>query len=165
MMRPTDFHALCERLCIVPWVEYDDSHGDPWIVGKAAYEVFRKSGINPRADATLILTAQLDDTVVGAVEALTVPQTNELGEFSGFSFDMAVLPEHQGGTIGYELMLAAIQHGLAESPGPVLCRNWCTNIVAARMLVRLFGFKETEQHARTDSKFSCTVEKWLRPQL
>ena len=139
-----------------------------------AEEVFKACGLRVMRNRKLSFVAlaadqkaRFGEKVVGAVYSTFSnghgdPDNGEPDEpFLDYTFDIAILPQYQGGLLGLQLIQAMLKEAKAEGGGdmPVRCRNWVINPVAAKLLTHL-GF-EMESKGMPDGRYSAHMVKWL----
>ena len=186
-MKPAAFIALCEDAGIrIQRFTGDDEHYsddedaensmglDDSDVYAQAEEVFKACGLRVMRNRKLSFVAlaadqkaRFGEKVVGAVYSTFSnghgdPDNGEPDEpFLDYTFDIAILPQYQGGLLGLQLIQAMLKEAKAEGGGgmPVRCRNWVINPVAAKLLTHL-GF-EMESEGMPDGRYSAHMVKWL----
>lgn len=112
-----------------------------------ALELVKRAGLDPDyIDNKLKFLAFDDSELVG----VTFNSYRKIKEIEGgkeiikaiYYFDIAVDPDHQGGTVGYLLTQACVNDAKSLKM-PVLMTNDVVNPKMAQMLHKLFGFKYT----------------------
>ncbi len=185
-MKPAAFIALCEDAGIrIQRFTGDDEHysddedaensmglddSDMYV---QAEEVFKACGLRVMWNRKLSFVAlaadqkaRFGEKVVGAIYSAFSnghgdPDNGEPDEpFLDYTFDIAILPQYQGGLLGLQLIQAMLKEAKAEG-GDLLvrCRNWVINPVAAKLLTHL-GF-EMESEGMPDGRYSAHMVKWL----
>jgi hypothetical protein len=144
----------------------DSDEYDPWVIADKVEMVFKKAGIRPSRDKDIRFFAMLNDEVIGA----TYNQESERNaeEFGGpdedilvYTFDIAVDPKHQGGTVGYLLTKACVDDAKSiDSDKKTVMYNNVINVKMAQMLEKFFGFEFISEE-NPEGSYYATMIKYL----
>ena len=149
---------------------YDDQDSgddyDPWEIADKVEAIFKRANIRPSMDKKISFFAMVGEEVIGATYSSTSMYNAE--DFVGpegeevfvYEFDIAVDPNHQGGTVGYLLTKACV--GDAISCEAKIMYNRVINPKMAQMLERLFKFDYLhEDNPEKKNGYSSIMIKYL----
>jgi hypothetical protein len=150
---------------------YDENSDDydPWEIADKVEQVFKRANIRPSRDKDISFFAMVGEEVIGATYSST--RTDNAENFGGpedeevmvYEFDIAVDPNHQGGTTGYLLTKACVDDASSMSYDMnTIMYNRVINPKMAQMLERLFKFDYLhEDDPEREEGYSSTMVKHL----
>ena len=160
---------LTEAKIEIMYYDEDSDDYDPWEVTDKVEQVFKRAGIRPNRDKNISFFAMIGEEVIGATYSSTREDSAE--DFGGpedervlvYEFDIAVDPNHQGGTTGYLLTKACVDDASnMRDDMTTVMYNRVINPKMAQMLERLFKFQyQHEDDTEKKEGYSSIMVKFL----